>query len=273
MTEDLNPQARQMADESMVRNLAAQAQAIWPQERALFEAYELPANAVILDVGCGTGEISSRLAEAFPTATVTGVDVLEVHVTHAARRFAGMAPRLSFHVGNAYALDAPDASVDLVVCRHMLQSVPYPDRIVAEALRVLKPGGRLHLLAEDYAMMHFHPTKYDTDAFFHDGVVVFGDKTGVDLRNGRRMYTACRQAGMDDVSVRYVIVDTARVDRDLFARIWEAWRDGYTEVIAEYSGMDVAQVRDIWDDMIACIRNPDGYGVWQIPVISGIKPR
>lgn len=269
--EDLNPQARQMADESMVRNLAAQAQAIWPQERELFEAYELPPDAAILDVGCGTGEISSRLAEVFPGATVVGVDVLDVHIAYATARFAALAPRLSFRTGNAYALDAADASFDMVVCRHMLQSVPYPERIVTEALRVLKPGGRLHLLAEDYAMMHFHPTTYDTDAFFHDGVVAMGEKTGVDLRSGRRMYTICRQGGMTDVTVRYLIVDTARVDRDLFARIWEAWRDGYTEVIAEYSGLAVEHVRAVWDDMIACIRNPDGYGVWQIPVISGKK--
>lgn len=269
--EDLNPQARQMADESMVRNLAAQAQAIWPQERELFLGYDLPADAAILDVGCGTGEISSRLAETFPAATITGVDVLAVHIDYASKRFAALAPRLSFRTGDAYALDVADASFDLVVCRHMLQSVPYPERIVAEALRVLKPGGRLHLLAEDYAMMHFHPTTHDTDAFFHDGVVAMGEKTGVDLRSGRRMYTICRGLSMTDVTVRYLIVDTVRVDRDLFARIWEAWRDGYTEVIAEHSGLEVELVRSVWDDMINCIRSPDGYGVWQIPIISGIK--
>ena len=40
---DLNPQGRQMADESMVRNLAAQAEAIRPQEAPLFARYRLPA--------------------------------------------------------------------------------------------------------------------------------------------------------------------------------------------------------------------------------------
>ena len=37
--DELNPQAEQMADESMVRNLAAQAEAIWPQERPIFELF------------------------------------------------------------------------------------------------------------------------------------------------------------------------------------------------------------------------------------------
>jgi hypothetical protein len=39
--DDLNPQAKEMADESMVRNLAAQAEAIWPQEKPLFDRYRL----------------------------------------------------------------------------------------------------------------------------------------------------------------------------------------------------------------------------------------
>src|SRR5688572_30629177 len=52
--DDLNPQAREMADESMVRTLAAQADAIWPQERWLFERYHLPEDATSLDAGCGT---------------------------------------------------------------------------------------------------------------------------------------------------------------------------------------------------------------------------
>ena len=84
---DLNPQAKQMADESMVRNLDAQARAIWPQEMPLFKRYGLPANAQILDAGCGTGELASRLAELFPTDGVqsycdqkecTGPDILVV---------------------------------------------------------------------------------------------------------------------------------------------------------------------------------------------------
>ena len=55
MADDLNPQARQMADESMARNLAAQAQAIWAQEIPLLRRYALPDDARILDAGCGTG--------------------------------------------------------------------------------------------------------------------------------------------------------------------------------------------------------------------------
>jgi len=74
-----SPQAQQMADESMVRNLAAQAEAIWPQEQPIFQRHPLGDSAV-LDVGCGTGEITARLAEKFPDANFTGVDLEESHL-------------------------------------------------------------------------------------------------------------------------------------------------------------------------------------------------
>ena len=85
---DLNPQAKQMADESMVRCLDAQARAIWPQEIQLIRRYALPAEARILDAGCGTGEGASRLAELFPQACVLGVDIIDHHLELARSRYA-----------------------------------------------------------------------------------------------------------------------------------------------------------------------------------------
>ncbi|MBV9027807.1 MAG: class I SAM-dependent methyltransferase, partial [Candidatus Eremiobacteraeota bacterium] len=102
---ELNPQARQMADESMVRNLEAQANAIWPQERPLFARYALPAQANILDAGCGTGEISSRVAELYPKARVLGVDIVDEHLALARTRYAGLANRLRFEHQSVFELE------------------------------------------------------------------------------------------------------------------------------------------------------------------------
>src|SRR5438876_8465642 len=88
---DLNPQAKQMADESMVRNLDAQARAIWPQEVQLIRRYALPSEPRILDAGCGTGEAASRLAELFPRSRVLGVDIIDEHLKLARARYAHLA--------------------------------------------------------------------------------------------------------------------------------------------------------------------------------------
>jgi hypothetical protein len=66
-----------------------------------------------------------------------------------------------------------------------------------------------------------------------------------------------------------VVVDTLRVPRETFARIWEAWRDGYVDVVAEYAGLSLEEARARWDDQIATIRIAGTYAAWLVPVVSG----
>src|SRR5258705_12830982 len=169
MADPLNPQAREMADESMVRNLAAQAEAIWPQEQPLFTRYALPGEPRILDAGCGTGEISMRLAGMFDPAHLLGVDVIDEHRAGARRRCARFGARARFEHRSIYDLGLPDGTFDLAVCRHVLQAIPHPERVIAELARVTRRGGGLHLIAEDYLMINFEPRRPDPGAFWSPG--------------------------------------------------------------------------------------------------------
>lgn len=266
------PNSADLADEAIIRNLAAQALAIWPQEELLVERYKVPEQAQILDVGCGTGEIPVRLVDKYPDARVLGVDPYASHVEFAKRRHGAHSDRLRFEQADPYQLGFETNTYDLVVCRHLLQAVPYPERILDELVRVTKPGGRLHLLCEDYGMIHFAPTALDTDKFWREVTGVFGPATNTDLRIGRRAYSLLAERGLQQLSVEYVHVDTLRVNRDVCVQIVEAWREGYAITIAERSRLTLDEVRAYFDDMIKCIRNPRGYAVWQIPIATGIKP-
>jgi SAM-dependent methyltransferase len=268
---NLNPQGEQMADESMIRCLAAQIEAIWPQEKALINFYRLPRNARVLDVGSGTGEFSARVAEAHPDAHVLGIELLEASVEYARVRHAVLAPRLSFEVGTAFALALPDNSFDLVANRHVIQLVPNVEKILAELVRVTKRGGHVHVLAEDYTMLHMMSGPLDPDVLWRKGPVEFSERTGTDSRIGRRAWTLLRAAGLKDVRVDYVIVDTQRVPRRVFADIINAWRDGYSEALAT-TEWPVATVRQHFDEVIASILNPEHYAVWHLPIVSGVKP-
>src|SRR5438046_9092473 len=113
---DLHPQGKQMADEAMVRSLAAQAQAIWPQEAPLLRRYALPAEPRILDAGCGTGEGASRLAELFPQARVLAVDIIDEHLELSRSRYASLASRLTFDHQSVYTLASTHLRYDINVC-------------------------------------------------------------------------------------------------------------------------------------------------------------
>lgn len=269
---DLNPQAREMADESMVRNLAVQAQAIWPQEVPLIRRYQLPAEPRILDAGCGTGEGSSRLAELFPKGTVLGVDVLDQHLDRARSRYATLAPRLRFELQSIYQLEAPDASFDLTVCRHVLHSIPYPDRVITELARATRPGGYLHLIPEDYGMLHFQRGDPDPRDFWYEETPAFAAATGTDLFIGRNTFGILAAMKLDEIRVDYVIVDTVRVSRETFAAIIEAWRDGYAKPISEVTPLSYEKTLAYFNQMIANIRDPLGYALWMVPVVSARIP-
>ncbi len=269
---DLNPQAKQMADESMVRNLDAQACAIWPQEVQLVRRYSLPEAPEILDAGCGTGEASGRLAELFPRARVLGVDIIDAHLALACSRFAHLASRVKFEHQSIFELAAADDSFDLTVCRHVLHSVPHPDRAIAELARVTRSGGYLHLIPEDYGMLHFQSGTLEPRDFWHVGPPSFGAATGTDLFIGRNTFSILAAMHLEAITVDYVVVDTVRVARETFATIITAWRDGYSEAIGEYTPMSSESARQYFDQMIANIRDPLGYAVWMVPVVSARIP-
>jgi SAM-dependent methyltransferase len=266
-----NPQAEQMADESMLRNLAAQAEAIWPQEQALFDRYRLSAKPRIADIGCGSGEITARLAARYPQAELVGVDILEGSVAYARRRYASLAPRVRFEQGDAFELALAAAQFDLVVCRHMTQAVPEPQKVLSELHRIWRPGVWVHVLSEDYGMIHAAAGQLDPDRLWHEGVIPFTHATGTDAQIGRRTWALMKHVGFEDLHVDYIVVDTIRVARPVFGAIIAAWRDGYTEALARHTKLGVAEVRALFDQVVNAIADPEQYVVWHIPVVSGRK--
>jgi ubiquinone/menaquinone biosynthesis C-methylase UbiE len=273
MSSARNPHAAQMADESMIRTLAAQASAIWPQEELLFTRYSLPSACRIADIGCGSGEISSRLALLYKQADVTGLDILKGPVAYATRRYAALAPRLQFEQGDAFELRFEARQFDLVVCRHVTQTVPEPEKVLAELLRICKPGGWLHVLSEDYGMLQMTARELDPDRLWNEGAIAFARNTGADARIGRRTWSLLNDLGVVDLRVDYVIVDTLRVPRATFAAILEAWRDGYADAMAANTALQANEARALFSYIIESVRNPSDYAVWQVPIVSGRRPR
>ena len=265
-----SPQAKEMADESMVRNLAAQAEAIWPQEEPIFDRHPV-GEGNVLDVGCGTGEMTARLAAKYPRARFTGIDLEEPHLERARALCAEFGERTRFQTGDALALPFPDEQFDLVVCRHLVQAVPDASRVLSEIRRVLRPGGRMHVIAEDYGMLWCHPTELGSDGFWQRIPPRYGAAVGCDLHVGRKMFSLLHDLDLAGIAADYIVVDTLRVPRDTFARIWEAWRDGYTDSMVEHTGVPRAELEQRWREMIDCARDPRGYALWQVPVWTAEK--
>ncbi len=100
--------------------------------------------SVVLDLGCGTGQLTRRLIERFPDATVIGVDLSEGMLDAAAARTAEIGAGASALVrADAHHLPFAPASVDVVVCTESFHWYRDQARALGELAGVLRPGGRL----------------------------------------------------------------------------------------------------------------------------------
>lgn len=112
---------------------------------ALLGAAELEAGTRMLDLGCGTGHLLSRAAQHEPSAIFVGVD-LDADCAELARRRARSAPtRIEIHKCDGRELPFSDDYFDIISITLVLGTLAWQARaqILAEARRVLTPGGRI----------------------------------------------------------------------------------------------------------------------------------
>lgn len=113
----------------------------------------------VLEVGCGAGDDVRAFARRVgASGRVLGVDAAAAMIHEATRRSNGRSLPVEFRVGDALALALPAATFDRVRIERLLMNVDgEPTRVLAEACRVLRPGGRVVVF------------DFDWDAFVIDG--------------------------------------------------------------------------------------------------------
>jgi ubiquinone/menaquinone biosynthesis C-methylase UbiE len=101
------------------------------------------ARGAVLEIAVGTGR---NLPYHRDDVSLTGIELSPEMLKIAKRRAGELGREADFRLGDAQNLDFPDASFDSVVCTLALCTIPDDRAAVAEAYRVLRPGGRFSLL-------------------------------------------------------------------------------------------------------------------------------
>jgi ubiquinone/menaquinone biosynthesis C-methylase UbiE len=136
-----------------------------PVYDALMAQAELFDGARVLEIGCGTGNLTAKVNRAQPGALLTGVDP-DPRALARARRKARRTAGIQFDQGYAQDLPYADGSFDRVLSSMMLHHLDDEVKVAAlgEAFRVLRPGGSIHVV--DVIGHH--------GAAAHDGSVIRG---------------------------------------------------------------------------------------------------
>jgi len=98
--------------------------------------------AAILELGCGTGYVTERLADRFPAARIVGIDLAERMVAATARRI-GRRATIELIVGDAEQHPWPEGAFDAIVSSSTIQWFTHPQTTMARLARSLRPGGHM----------------------------------------------------------------------------------------------------------------------------------
>lgn len=112
----------------------------------LFARHGLAPGARVLELACGTGEITRVLVE--HGCRIDAIDACEAMLERARAKHAGRS--VAFRLADAEVTMADDAAYDDVVCRNLVWTLVDPDSAFADWWRVLKPGGRLIVVDGDW---------------------------------------------------------------------------------------------------------------------------
>lgn len=115
--------------------------------RRLIEQADLNAARRVLDLGCGTGSLAVRMKRHYPHTSIVGIDADDVMLGRARAKAEGARAELSFDRGFSQELPYDDATFDRVVSTLFFHHLDrgQKEQTLKEVLRVLKPGGELHL--------------------------------------------------------------------------------------------------------------------------------
>jgi SAM-dependent methyltransferase len=187
-------------------------------------AYLLPHladGARVLDVGSGPGTITLDLARRVRPGEVIGVDASAEVVAQAnglaeSERVANA----SFATGDAYALEFPDDSFDVVHAHQVLQHLGRPVDALREWRRVLKPGGVLAVRDADYGGVVVEPASPGLTRWL-DVYHAVAAWNGGEANAGRKLSRWVREAGFHDIDASgSVWVFASDLEREWWGGSW-----------------------------------------------------
>jgi ubiquinone/menaquinone biosynthesis C-methylase UbiE len=182
--------------------LQRQADELSPQSASLLDRVGLTRGQRALDLGCGpSGVIELMCERVLPDGKVVGLDADPSHVAMATALVAklGMS-NVEILLGDARHTGLPSNTFDVVHARTLLINVPEPAAVLAEMVRLARPGGWVASLEPDTEYTICYPPHPAFDRLCEIFTAVFA-RNGADPHMGRRLTELYRHVGLTDLSV------------------------------------------------------------------------
>lgn len=113
------------------------------------EKFDITAHDTVLEIGCGSGNLLSRIAH--KAQAVTGVDLSEEAIRFAQKQCAGLT-NTHFQISSIAQMELPAAHYTMAICQEVIEHLLSDeiDQLISKTYKALKPGGRFLLTTPNY---------------------------------------------------------------------------------------------------------------------------
>lgn len=235
----------------------------------------LVAGQRLLDLGCGPGTITIDLAALVTPGEVVGIDASGDVIDMATRNAEeASCSNVRFVTGDAYGLDAGEASFDVVHAHQLLQHLGDPIAALVEARRVLRPGGLLAVRDSDYGAFIWSPPDPRLDRWmqlYHHVT----QHNGAQADAGRWLPAWVAQAGFADI--RTSSSNWTFADPELRAWWGSLWAErvaasSFAEQAVDYGLSTEAELADLATAFEEWSADPDALFVVVHVEVLAVKP-
>ncbi|HEV8322156.1 MAG TPA: methyltransferase domain-containing protein [Myxococcota bacterium] len=242
-----------------LRRMAAE---LWTRERAALRALGLRPGLRFLDLGCGPGAVLRQILADDPPSLALGIDRDARLVAHA-RAATGAA----IWRADGACLPLRDGVLDAVFMRFVLRHVPDPERVVAEAVRVLRPGGLVLAVEADEGGLILDPEPPGWPAL-RAALEVSTRRRGGDPQRGRRLRALLAGAGLEAPRTLALAVTSDEIGAAAFVEHFLApdARPVDADLLAP------AAAARAWADLRAWARRPDAFACTLGILCAGQRP-
>ncbi|MBG0566154.1 methyltransferase domain-containing protein [Actinoplanes aureus] len=214
-----------------IKRLGAQVELFADAEMRAYRRFGLRAGMAVADLGCGPGFLLQALRTAEPDLVLTGMDIEPLLLEQARELLDDGGPAITLLEGSIEKTGLPDESFDFVVSRLVLEHLADPMIALHEVHRVLRPGGIVVFVDNDFAMhVMTHPHIPELDDLYQAYCRSRRDEGG-NPTIGRELPALLRAAGFGDIHFDVLSAHSQVTGIDAFLR-------------SEGSGIPLQLVRD-----------------------------
>ncbi|MFZ2647289.1 MAG: methyltransferase domain-containing protein [Lactococcus chungangensis] len=236
-----------------------------------FKLLEISEDEIILDLGCGTGEISFLLALLNPNCSIIGIDrenefILDNYTKYEEQK------NISFLSGDCYSIPLADSSVDVCFSRYLFQHLRNPELALKEIYRVLKPGGKIGIFDIDKGLDIIFPFPNNYQKF-NQAEKIIKKMIKNDICIGRKLYTLLHNSNFTNINVSDVSINSLYTDRKDLVKLIKLWekqgKNGH--LYSSTKRITEQEIKDYFISLINIAESDNSYINFGNLFIHGIK--